>query len=89
MPVFSHSRNAPLVVLASFESCKITHIADGRKGLTAGTGLGRLNLTSMEELATPLPFSRLLRNVPKAIWPHLKRTIGAGGILPAKTSGLS
>jgi hypothetical protein len=44
VPTFTHSRNAPLVVLASFEDEAISHIASGRKGASAGTGLVRLNM---------------------------------------------
>ena len=31
VPYFVHSRRAPLVVFASFEDRKITHIADGKE----------------------------------------------------------
>ncbi|WP_342724190.1 hypothetical protein AAFG07_34710 [Bradyrhizobium sp. B097] len=43
VPSFSYGRNA-LVVLACFRDGAITHIADGRKGMSAGTGLARLNM---------------------------------------------
>jgi hypothetical protein len=39
VPTFAHSRNAPLVVFASFQDDAITHIAIGRKGVSAGTRL--------------------------------------------------
>ena len=38
VPTFQHSRRAPLVVFASFEDGKVTHIADGKRGISAGTG---------------------------------------------------
>ena len=41
VPRFDHSRRAPLIVLCCFEKGAITHIADGRKGASAGTGLVR------------------------------------------------
>lgn len=31
---FSHSKNSPLVVLASFDAGAITHLAEGRKGVS-------------------------------------------------------
>ena len=36
VPTFQHSRRAPLVVFASFEDGKVTHIADGKRGTSAG-----------------------------------------------------
>lgn len=44
VPRFEHSRRAPLIVFCSFKSRQITHVADGRKGAAAGSGLVRLNL---------------------------------------------
>ena len=38
VPKFDHSRRAPLVVFASFEDKKITHIADGKKETCADRG---------------------------------------------------
>ena len=51
VPKLEHSRRAPLIVLASFEDGLITHVGDGRKGASAGTGLVRLNMMSLEDLA--------------------------------------
>ncbi|MFN7610007.1 MAG: hypothetical protein ACK5QX_03575, partial [bacterium] len=48
VPYFDHSRRAPLVVFASFEDGKITHIADGKRGASAGTGLARLNMQDLK-----------------------------------------
>jgi hypothetical protein len=39
VPNFDHSRRAPLVVFASFEDGKITHIANGKRGASAGPSL--------------------------------------------------
>jgi len=41
VPLFNHSRRAPLIVFASFEDGKITHLGDGKRGVS-GTGLSRL-----------------------------------------------
>lgn len=63
VPAFSHSRRAPLVVLASFEDGLLTHVGDGRKGATAGTELVRLNMTSLDALARPIPFGAIVDRV--------------------------
>lgn len=85
VPWFDHSRRAPLVVLASFEDGFVTHIADGRKGASAGTGLVRLNMESIEELETPVAFSALVTRVPIRVRNHLDRRLQTGGKLPPKT----
>jgi hypothetical protein len=54
---FDHGFRAPLVVLACFSNDAITHIADGHKGNSAGTGLVRLNLHSLAPLDRPIPFA--------------------------------
>lgn len=87
VPVFKHSRNAPLVVFASFADRKITHIADGKKGMSAGTGLARLNMQDLQPLSRPITFSEVKRGVPKRIQAHLERVLSDGGILPPKTLG--
>jgi hypothetical protein len=87
VPRFEHSKRVPLIVLASFEDGIITHIADGRKGVSAGTGLVRLNMTSVETLSRPIAFLELLELVPKKIRPYLERVLSRGGKLPPKTLG--
>ena len=56
---FDHPRSVPLLVLASFENGYITHIADARKGMSAGTGLARLNMRSLDALSKPIAFEVL------------------------------
>jgi len=87
VPKFEHSRRAPLVVFISFEDGKLTHIADGRKGVAAGTGLVRLNLRDMQELTRPITFRELEDGVAKNVRTHLRRILGDGGLLPPKTLG--
>lgn len=84
---FDHSKRVPLVVLASFEDGAITHVADGRKGVAAGTGLVRLNMRSVQPLSRPLAFEELIQHVPKKVRPHLARALSRGGKLPPKTLG--
>ncbi|MBY5747439.1 hypothetical protein HFO28_28245 [Rhizobium leguminosarum] len=85
VPTFNHSRRAPLVVLASFEDGLFTHVADARKGASAGTGLVRLNMISLEKLAQPIPFERIVDGVPAKFQAPLKKIVENGGVLPPKT----
>jgi hypothetical protein len=82
---FEYSRQAPLIVLASFEDGKLTHVADGRKGMSAGTGLARLKMNDIEKLDVPIAFETLVERVPSNVRVHLKRAIDSGGLLPPRT----
>jgi hypothetical protein len=85
VPIFDHSRRAPLVVLASFEEGLLTHVGDARKGGSAGTELVRLNMTSLEELARPIPFEEVVSRVPARLRTPLRRALVNGGLLAPKT----
>lgn len=87
VPLFDHSRRAPLIVLACFVEGAITHIADGRKGASAGTGLVRLNMTSLEPLPKPVRFRTLINRAPPRVRVHLRRILPSGGKLPPKSLG--
>jgi hypothetical protein len=86
VPRFDHSRRAPLIVLASFKAGAITHIADGRKGASAGTGLVRLNLTALRELTKPIRFADLTKQSPPRLQKHVRSVLDHGGKLPPKSS---
>ena len=87
VPTFDHSRRAPLAVFASFEDGAITHIADGRKGQSAGTGLVRLNLEDLQPLKRPVRFDEILSGTEKRVRHHLKGRLDQGGLLPPKSLG--
>jgi hypothetical protein len=87
VPKFDHSRRAPLIVLACFNDKAITHIADGRKGASAGTGLVRLNMSSLQQLHRPIKFEELIDRAPARVRSHLSRSLAVGGKLPPKTLG--
>lgn len=87
VPSFKHSRNAPLSVFASFEEELITHIADGRKGQSAGTGLVQLKLEDLQPLERPVAFYEILTETEARVRHHLKGRIEKGGLLPPKTLG--
>ena len=85
VPVFDHSRRAPLAVFASFKDGLITHIADGGKGQSAGTGLVRLKLEDLQPLMRPVLFEDVLSGTDRRVWHHLKRRLDEGGLLPLKS----
>jgi hypothetical protein len=85
VPTFNHSRRAPLIVLASFEDGLLTHVGDARKGASAGTDLVRLNMISLEALRQPIPFERIVEDVPAKFRAPLKKIVENGGMLPPKT----
>lgn len=85
VPLFGHSRRAPLIVLASFEDGKLTHIADARKGASAGTDLVRLNMTSLQKLEPEIAFSDIINRLARKFRSPLERVIANGGLLPPKT----
>ncbi|MBK3801837.1 hypothetical protein GAY33_21930 [Azospirillum brasilense] len=87
VPLFDHSRRVPLMVFACFADDAITHLADGKRGSSAGTGLSRLNMTNLEPLSRPVPFSEILANAPPRVKAHLSRVLDAGGVLPSKSLG--
>jgi hypothetical protein len=72
VPQFDHSRRAPLIVFASFSEGAITHIAKGRKGASAGTGLVRLNMSDIEPLAKPVRFRTLINRAPSRVRAYQK-----------------
>jgi hypothetical protein len=82
---FAHGRHSALIVLASFHDGAITHIANGRKGASAGTGLVRLNMTDFQRLDRPLPFEELIGLVRPRFRAPLRRVLASGGLLPPKT----
>ena len=85
VPNFKHSRRTPLMVFASFEDNQITHIAAGKRGMRAGTGLIRLNIYDLEPLSRPIEFDELLRGVGTRVRHHLRQVLSKGGILSQKT----
>jgi hypothetical protein len=87
IPRFDHSKRAPLIVLVCFNDKAITHIADGRKGASAGTGLVRLNLNLLQQLRRPIRFKELVDRAPLRVRSHLARVLAAGGKLPPKSLG--
>ena len=85
VPKFQHNGRVPLIVFASFENERITHIAKGKRGRYAGTGLSRLNLLELTSLSRPIQFDEILAGVEARFCRHLQRVLAEGGVLPPKT----
>jgi hypothetical protein len=83
VPDFQHSRNAPLVCFVICNG-KITHIALGRRGNSAGTGLRRLNFDKAEDLAAPISVDRVINRLPPKIRASAKKRLRLGGLLTEK-----
>lgn len=80
---FQHSRNAPLVCFV-IGGRKVTHIALGRRGNGAGTGLRRLNFDKAEKLPEPLAVHRILRLLPNRNKASVEKRFVSGGLLTEK-----
>lgn len=83
VPDFQHSRNAPLVCFV-VSGRKITHVALGRRGTGAGTGLRRLNFDKSEKLPSPLSVAQILKLLPKRNKASVERRFASGGLLTEK-----
>lgn len=86
VPRFAVPGQAPILVFASFREGNITHIAEGKRGPRAATGMVQLMMHNLDELTRPLPFAEIASNVPARVRSHLLRYLRSGGVLPAKTS---
>lgn len=80
---FQHSRNAPLVCFV-VSGRKVTHIALGRRGTGAGTGLRRLNFDKSEKLPAPLSVAQILKLLPKRNKASVEKRFASGGLLTEK-----
>lgn len=87
VPLFKHSRTTALVVFACLNEGAITHIASGRQGAPAGSGLRRLNLETMEPLSQPVSLDQLRAAAPAKVRQHVERVFSSGGLLPPKSLG--
>lgn len=83
VPDFSHSRQVPLICFVLVDGA-LTHIALGRRGARAGTGLQRLNLKQIEALTQTVPKQRILEILPKRLKASIERRFSDGGLLTEK-----
>jgi hypothetical protein len=81
---FKHSRNIPLVCFI-INGTAVTHIALGRRGSRAGTGLRRLNFEGAERLPEPLNLSKIFNILPARNKAWIKQRFAYGGLLSDKS----
>ena len=84
---FTHSRSHPLICFVSFLDGTITHLAEGRRGQLAGTGLRRLNLQNLTEIGTPVAYEAVLAILPQGFRLHVETRFADGGLLPPASFG--
>ena len=84
--LFSHSKSFPLVVIVLQPNGNLSHIGRGRRGLSAGTGLRRINVTDMYELTSVVTADDLLATIEQKFQKHLTLRLQSGGKLPKGTS---
>jgi hypothetical protein len=82
VPEFEHSRSHPLVCFVSFLDGTITHLAVGRRGVRAGTGLRRLHLEDLTRLSSPITYPALSELIPNRFKSHVAKKLESGGPLP-------
>ena len=83
---FSHSKSFPLVVLILQPDGTLSHIGRGRRGLSAGTDLRRLNVTDMYALTSIVTGDDLINAIEQKFQKHLTSRLQNGGKLPKATS---
>lgn len=80
---FSHSRQVPLICFVLVDRA-LTHIALGRRGARAGTGLQRLNLKQIEALTPSVSVQQILEVLPKRLKASVEKRLTTGGLLTEK-----
>ncbi len=81
---FSHSRNVPLVCFINDQTGLTKYLALGRRGLSAGTSLRRLNLFDIEKLNIRVYLSELINVIPPSLRWRIAPKIRNGGLLTKK-----
>jgi hypothetical protein len=85
VPEFEHSRTASLVCFVCAASGQITHLAQGARGMQAGTNQRRLNLTAIHSLRNPVGIDALTKGVGHEIRRFVERGFTEGGLLTGKS----
>lgn len=85
VPEFSHSRYIPLICFIIDEEGIITHIGSGRRGVTAGTDLRKLNINDITKLNTVLSAKVIANYTSTRSRNYLLKKIETGGLISPKT----
>jgi hypothetical protein len=81
---FVHTRTAPLICFVVLDGQHITHIASGRRGLRAGTGLRRLNVLEAQRLQAPIPILAVVRQLDSRTLGRATSVFQSGGLFTPK-----
>jgi hypothetical protein len=84
---FTHNKSHPLICFVSFTEGEITHVAQGRAGLRAGSRLRRLHLEDLTALPAPVRCDAILDKIPRNLKAHVARRVESGGLLPPASFG--
>ena len=85
VPKFSKGNGSPFVVFIANHENVFTHVALGKGGIQAGTGLRKLKLDRIGALKKPIKFTELVASVAPSLKTHIIRVLDEGGILPPKS----
>ena len=85
VPEFEHSRTTVLVCFICAAPGQITHLAQGARGLRAGTSQRRLNLTDIHTLKIPASADLLTKSVSRDVRRFVDRAFTEGGLLTEKS----
>ncbi|MDR3362779.1 MAG: hypothetical protein LBO64_08085 [Desulfovibrio sp.] len=83
VPYFEHSNSTPLICFV-VESGAISHIAYGKGGQSAGSGLRKLSMHPILALHTPLPLIKVLSTATGNLAKRLASDLENGGLLTPK-----
>ena len=84
VPLFGHSRNAPLVCFIVDPSGRVTHIGRGRRGVNAGTQQSRLNIEEIHSVDDVVSTQRIIGGVPTRNRKAVEQRFLSGGLLSPK-----
>lgn len=85
VPEFEHSRTSALVCFICTAAEQITHLADGARGLRAGTIQRWLNLTAICALKNPVKIDTVLRVLDGKFRRFVEPALREGGLLTLKS----
>ena len=82
---FNHSRRRPLICFIISQEQTITHIAHGKRGVLAGTGLRRLNIDNFIKLQSPVSLSDVMDHTPNKFQRWIAPRLKYGGLFTPKS----
>jgi len=81
VPDFTHSRSFPLICFVLSGNRGVTHLARGKRGVKAGTGLRRLNLEDIKALSIELSVTAIIEKCPTRVKRWVAECFQYGGLL--------